>query len=80
MSSKSLDQKEYRLENVVEDPNVLKSVVIPFSVFYKKTQKFIYSGHEKIPFNIRHRTYRRILINEFVEDKKEEFFPINVVR
>ncbi|MFW9821612.1 MAG: hypothetical protein ACFFE4_01670 [Candidatus Thorarchaeota archaeon] len=72
MSSKSFDQKEYRFDYSVQDPKFLKSVVIPYSIFYKKTQKFIYSGYETIPFKMRDPSYRKILIAEFSNEESTD--------
>ena len=67
MSSKSAEKKieEIPVQDV-DEPLKLKNVIIPFSKF-SKTEKFIYYGHEKIPFHKRHPIFQAILRNEFVE-------------
>jgi hypothetical protein len=67
MSSKSVEKNIEEIQVLdVEEPIKLKNVIIPFSKF-SKTEKFIYYGHEKIPFQKRHPIYQAILRNEFVK-------------
>ena len=66
MSSKSTD-KEYQKIPIqdLEEPLKLKNIIIPFSKF-SKSEKFIYYGHEKIPFHERHPVYQTLLKKEFI--------------
>ncbi len=70
MSSKSTD-KEYQKIPIqdLEEPLKLKNIIIPFSKF-SKSEKFIYYGHEKIPFHERHPVYQTLLKKEFIEGIK----------
>ncbi|MFX1504182.1 MAG: hypothetical protein ACFFDH_24695 [Promethearchaeota archaeon] len=66
MSSKSVEKNIEEIPVLdIEEPIRLKNVIIPFSKF-SKTEKLIYYGHEKIPFQKRHPIYQAILRNEFV--------------
>ncbi len=67
MSSKSEKKKYKELPYygiLEEDPLNLKLAIISFTNF-GKSEKFIYDGHEKIPFKERHVLYQCILKNEF---------------
>ena len=45
----------------------ISEAVVPFSsVGNKEECKYIYHGHERIPFNERHPTYQKIFIREFL--------------
>ncbi|MHA1988486.1 MAG: hypothetical protein ACW98D_17790 [Promethearchaeota archaeon] len=45
----------------------ISEAVVPFSdLGYKDESEYIYHGHERIPFNERHPTYRKIFIREFL--------------
>jgi len=80
MSSK-LEKKKY--EDVLdygilkEDPLNLKSAILSYTNF-GKAEKFIYDGHEKMPFHERHLLYQSILRNEFTnlnrKRSKRKFF------
>jgi len=67
MSSK-LEKKIY--EDVLdygilkEDPLSLKSAILSYTNF-GKAEKFIYDGHEKMPFHERDPLYQSLLRNEF---------------
>ena len=68
MSIKSIDKKvQEALDQEIEfeEPLNFNKIMIPFSKFYKPT-KFIYYGHERIPFRKRDPIYQAILRNEFV--------------
>lgn len=65
MSSKSIDKKVVHFEVDSKESSHIKNVVIPFSLFFRKPQKFIYSGQEEILFKNRHPLYKSILLNEF---------------
>jgi hypothetical protein len=73
MSSKSFDKNyknEFRHPKDIITKNSLdlKKVMIPFSkISSKRRIKYIYLGHEKMPFNARHPTYQIIFRNEFME-------------
>ncbi|KKM61746.1 hypothetical protein LCGC14_1528630 [marine sediment metagenome] len=73
MSSKS-HNKNYknvlRRAKDINDENSfdLSKLMIPFSKINSKERiEYIYLGHEKIPFNVRHPTYQILFRNEFVE-------------
>jgi len=71
MSSKSLDKKFQEKMILDGEKRVeLKNLVIPFSKF-SIAKKYIYYGHEKVPFKKRHSTYQIILRHEFAEEMKE---------
>jgi hypothetical protein len=65
MSSKSTDKKYQKIpiQDLLE-PLKLKTAIIPYSKF-SKTEKFIYDGHEKIPFHERHPVYQTLMKKEF---------------
>lgn len=65
MSSKSTDKKVVYLDVEVKDSFQVKDIVIPYALFFRRQQEFIYSGQEKIPFEKRHPLYRSIFLNEF---------------
>jgi hypothetical protein len=45
----------------------ISEAVVPFSNIGEKNEsKYIYDGHEKIPFNERDSTYKKIFYHEFV--------------
>ena len=75
MSSKSTGKKYQKIaiQDSIE-PLKLKTVIIPYSNF-SKTEKFIYYGHEKIPFHERHPVYQTLLKKEFADGIK--MFLIN---
>lgn len=67
MSSKSEKEKyEDILDYGIlrEDPLNLKLAILSYTSF-SKSEKFIYDGHERIPFQERHPIYQAILRNEF---------------
>jgi len=64
MSSKSIKKKFVEIEYEEEDFN-LKRIIIPFSLFFLKNERFIYDGSERIPFNERGPLYKTILLHEF---------------
>lgn len=49
-------------------PDISEAVISFTNIGIKDESKFIYDGHEKIPFNERHSTYQEILINEFLHN------------
>jgi len=69
MSSK-LEKEKY--EDVLdysilrEDPLNLKLAILSYTHF-SKSEKFIYDGHERMPFLERHPIYQSVLRNEFPE-------------
>ncbi len=66
MSSRSIKKKFVKIEYKEEAEYFdLKRVVIPFSLFFPKDERFIYDGNEKIPFNKRDPLYKTILLQEF---------------
>lgn len=65
MSSKSTEEKIVYFEVEEKESIRIRDIVIPYSLFFRKQQEFIYSGKEKIPFEKRHPLYRTILLNEF---------------
>ena len=71
MSSKTLDKKLQEIPFLnIEEPLKLKNLIIPFSKF-SSPKKYIYYGHEKIPFKERHVAYQTIIRLEFAEEMKE---------
>lgn len=71
MSSKTLDKKLQEIPILkLEEPIKVKNLIIPFSKF-SKPEKYIYYGHERIPFKKRHPIYQAILRNEFVNSIPE---------
>lgn len=66
MSSKSIKEGFVEIEYEEEDFN-LKRVVIPFSLFFLKDEKYIYNGSEEIPFKERDPLYKTILLHEFTD-------------
>jgi len=67
MSSKSPGKRFVKIEYKEEEDLDLKRVVIPFSYYFRKDERFIYDGSEKIPFSKRNASYRSILLQEFGE-------------
>ncbi len=72
MSSKSFDKKKHtnvsHQDHDITDEKKLdfSKLTIPFSkVSAKNRIEYIYLGHEKIPFSIRHPVYQIIFRNEF---------------
>ena len=66
MSSKSLEKKFITFEGLEKKEDLdLKHFVIPFSYYFRKDERFIYDGSEKIPFSKRDPLYRSILLQEF---------------
>lgn len=49
-----------------EEPLNLKGAILSYNSL-RKTERFIYYGHEKIRFHERHPTYQAILKNEFTK-------------
>ena len=64
MSSKSIKKRFVEIEYEEEDFS-LKRIIIPFSLFFLKIERFIYDGSERIPFNERDPLYKTILLQEF---------------
>ena len=67
MSSKSIEQKVVHLEVEIKDSFQVKDIVIPYSLFFRRQEPFIYSGQEKMEFEKRHPLYKSIILNEFRE-------------
>lgn len=67
MSSKSIKKRFVEIEYEEEYFN-LKRIIIPFSLFFLKDERFIYDGSEKIPFSKRDPLYKTILLHEFSDD------------
>ena len=67
MSSKSIDRKAVHLDDEVKESFQVKDIVIPYSLFFRKQEPFIYSGQEKMTFEKRHPLYKTIMLNEFRE-------------
>ena len=65
MSSKSTDKKVIHIEFETKESFEVKDIVIPYSLFFRKQEPFIYSGQERIPFEKRNPLYKSILLNEF---------------
>lgn len=65
MSLKSVDKKVVQLDVEIKESFEVKDIVIPYSLFFRKQQQFVYLGHEKIPFEKRHPLFKSILLNEF---------------
>jgi len=64
MSSESIKKRFVEIE-YEEDDFSLKRIIIPFSLFFLKNERFIYDGSERIPFNERDPLYKTILLQEF---------------
>ena len=47
-------------------PDLSEAVVSFSDVGEKNEEKYIYHGHERIPFNERHPTYQKLFIREFL--------------
>ncbi|MBY8986530.1 MAG: hypothetical protein KGD65_15775 [Candidatus Lokiarchaeota archaeon] len=47
-------------------PDISAAVISFKNIGIKDESKYIYDGHEKIPFNERHSTYQEIFINKFL--------------
>ena len=47
-------------------PDISAAVISFTNIGIKDESKYIYDGHEKIPFNERDSTYQEIFINEFL--------------
>ena len=60
-----------------EEPLNLKGAILSYNNL-KKPERFIYNGHEKMPFSERHPVYQAVLINEFTKliqkNSKRRFF------
>ncbi len=67
MSSKSIKKRFVEIEYEEEVLN-LKRIIIPFSLFFLKDERFIYDGSEKIPFGKRDPLYKTILLQEFSDN------------
>lgn len=67
MSSKSIKKETVRIEFEIKEGFQVKSLAVPYSLFFRNQESFIYSGEEKIPFKKRHPRYKLILLNEFRE-------------
>ncbi len=65
MSSKSITKRFVKIEYKEEDVFNLKSVIIPFSLFFLKDERFTYDGREKMPFDKRDPLFKIILLQEF---------------
>lgn len=75
MSSKSVDEKRQELlddASIKEASLNLKDLIISFSKFgTSSSSKYIYHGHERIPFKNRHPAYQAILRHEFAGVMRE---------
>ena len=71
MSSKSVDERDQEFSNdtsIKEKPFNLKDLIISFSKFGNSgPTRYIYYGHETIPFKKRHPAYQAILRYEFAD-------------
>ncbi len=65
MSSKSPEKRFVKFEYKEEDYFDLKRAIIPFSYIFRKDEKFIYDGSEKMLFSKRDPLYKDILLREF---------------
>jgi hypothetical protein len=65
MSSKSIDKKVVHLDIEITESFQVKDIIIPYSLFFRRQEPFIYSGQEKMPFEKRHPLYKSIMLNEF---------------
>ena len=72
MSSDSIDKKNQEIDFSVKELLDLSTLIIPFSSFFTHNENYIYTGEEKIPFEMRHPEYKRILLSEFVTYLGEE--------
>lgn len=70
MSSKSVEKKFVKFEYKEEDYLDLKHCIIPFSYFFRRKERFIYDGNEKIPFRKRDSLYKSIFLQEFKDSIK----------
>jgi len=64
MSSKGIKKEFIEIEYEEEDLT-LRRIIVPFSLFFLKDERFIYDGSEKIPFRKRDPLYKNILLHEF---------------
>lgn len=69
LSSKAIERKFVRIECEEEERFDIKHISIPFSSFFRKEQKFIYDGSEKMPFIIRESLFKTILLQEFSDNE-----------
>ncbi|NVM55561.1 MAG: hypothetical protein HWN66_17775 [Candidatus Helarchaeota archaeon] len=68
MSSKSVDERVSNDTPIKEKSFNLKDFIISFSKFGSSgSSKYIYHGHETIPFKERHPAYQAILKHEFAD-------------
>lgn len=67
MSSKSRKKETVHIEFELKEGFQVKSLAIPYSLFFRNQEEFIYMGDEKIPFKNRHPLYKSILLYEFRE-------------
>ena len=72
MSSESIDKKYQEIDISSKELLNLSALIIPFSLFFTHSEDYIYTGEERMPFEMRHPEYKRILLSEFVTYLGEE--------
>ena len=70
MSSKSIEKKFVKIAYKEKEDLDLKRIIIPFSYYFRKDERFIYDGSEKIPFSKRDPLFRTVLLQEFSDSVK----------
>lgn len=68
MSSKSIDKKFVKVVYKEEENLDLRSIVIPFSLFFLRHEKYIYDGSEKMLFSKRDPLFKSIFLQEFSDN------------
>ncbi|MFW9866139.1 MAG: hypothetical protein ACFFEN_08590 [Candidatus Thorarchaeota archaeon] len=72
MSLESIEKKNQENDFSIKVSLNLNTFIIPFSLFFTHHEDYIYTGEEKIPFELRHPKYKKILLNEFSTNLVEE--------
>ena len=70
MSSKIIEKKIHEIKFEIKESFQIRSIMIPFSLFFMNREKYIYSGEERMSFKKRHPLFKAILMNEFREWEK----------
>ena len=75
MSSQTVEKKvhfvHFSQSNEEESVN-FNNIIIPFSEFgSSKKLSYLYNGLEEIPFKEKHPKFKKILLNEFIEQISE---------